>query len=309
MMTLQCNSPSKSGTWKVSVTVLLLLLAILLTGGISQATETFESATKKQYFDKYILKAVDHIYNNYRLLGYDIKELYTHSLPYGKYGEIVGTPGRETMCVAAQIEVILTAIEIYARETGDKSVFDFLPIASWKGYSYRDIKGHIWVNSRFRSSGTPDALKNFGMGEVVPFEQLRPGAFINFSRNNRTGHAVTFISFIDQKGHEYSTHNSSVVGFKYFSAQGRKDPVSGFDYRYAVFKKYGCPKMPYKHDCGLFYSRKQTLLNTGRMFAPTDWQARRLELIDEDPASLPDSVFDSDFFSGDTVEILESLSE
>lgn len=288
-----------------TITVLTGALTIALFSlAEANATPAQTSQSRKTYFEPYILKAVDYLYKNYRLLGYDLNKQYTHHLPYGPYGEIIGTSGHKTMCVAAQVEVILTALDIYARETGDRSAYDFLPIQSWRGTSVHDIKGHIWVNSRFHSNGTADALRNFGMGEVVPFEKLRPGSFLNFSRTNRTGHAVVFIAFLDRQGNEYSAYNPKVIGFKYFSAQGRRDPIhAGLDFRYAVFSQFGCMQMPYKHDCKIIYSRHPSMLNAGRMFAPSSWHhVNHLENFTEDPETLPDSVFNADFFTGDTVE-------
>jgi hypothetical protein len=256
---------------------------------------------EKAYFDAYILKAVSFLYLKYKMLGYDMNQLYTHDLPYGHFGMITGTPGPKTMCVAAQEEVILTAMDIYERETGDKSVHDFLPIQSWKGLTQNDIKGHIWVNARFNSFGTADALKQFGMGENTTFENLRPGAFINFSRTTKSGHAVTFISFIDKDGKEYDTYNAGVIGFKYFSAQGVKDPATaGFDFRYAVFSKFGCPEMPYKNDCNIIYSQNRSTFDAGRMWAPSNWKHPvTLTLTGEHGEPLPDTVLDTDFYTGE----------
>lgn len=256
------------------------------------------------YFNKYILKAVDYLNTNYRLLGYDVRRMYTHHLPYGDYGQIVGTPGHKTMCVAAQLEVILTAMDIYAHETGDYGIYGFLPIQSWRGTSVNDIKGHIWVSQRFHSNGTADALRNFGMGETMRFEDLQPGSFINFNRVSGTGHAATFIAFIDREGNEYSTYNSHIVGFKYFSAQGKKDPKhAGFDFRYAVFHKYGCPDMPYMRDCDIVYSTKSSTLNAGAMLHPSRWHhVRRFDTTTDNGEVLPDNEFNPEYFSGVTTD-------
>lgn len=260
--------------------------------------------TKKAYFDKYVLKAVEYLYANYKMLGYDLNSLYTHDLPYGEYGLLTGTPGPKTMCVAAQIEVILTALDLYAKDTGKKSVFDFLPLRSWKSLTVNDIKGHIWVNSDFDSYGTADALSKFGMGELVPFEKLTPGSFLNYSRTTKSGHAVVFLAFIDKDGKEYTTHNSSVIGFKYFSAQGVKDPATaGFDYRYAIFSKHGCPEMPYKRDCDIIYSTSRKGLNAGRMWAPTSWVRKTPSILTTSTGEpLPESRFDAEFFTGETTD-------
>lgn len=257
-----------------------------------------------RYFNEYILKAVDELYAKYRLLGYDINSVLTHDIQYHTYGTIKATNGPLTMCVAAQMEIILTAYQVYADETGDYQVYDYLPKRSFERLSINDLKGHIWVNHKFNSSGTADALINFGMGERTPFEELTPGSFVNINRSNGTGHAVTFIHYINIKGEPVEKYGPSVVGFKYFSSQGKRND-GGLDYRYAVFKDFGCPEMPYKRDCGVILSNDQNLLNTGRMLNPKNW--RRLPTMisddfDQSKEQLPDTVLDKWYFNGLTTD-------
>lgn len=249
-------------------------------------------------FDDYVLAAVDYLAAEYRLLGYDSAVL-THDIPYGSYGSILMSGGAKTMCVAAAMEVILTAMNLWAEDRPDKAVFDFLPITSWQNLQSTSIKAHIWVNHDLDSWGTADALAHFGMGENVAFEKLRPGAFVNINRTNGTGHAVVFLSFIDIEGTESAAWHEGVVGFKYFSSQGGLEVgAGGLDFRYAVFDKYGTPTMPYKRDTGIIYSTSQHYLNTGFMYAPTQWKK---------PPAAPmwlaaDSVFDPFYFNGVTLD-------
>lgn len=223
-------------------------------------------------FNDYVLAAVDALYAKHRLQGYGASVL-THDIPYGSQGTIPATGGTRTMCVAAVMEVILTAMTIWSEDRRDPSVFSFLPLKSWKTLHSNHIKAHLWVNHRLNSSGTADALRNFGMGERVPFEKLKPGAFINLNRTTRTGHAVVFLAFIDALGREYATWNSHVIGFKYFSAQGGSAVgAGGLDFRYAVFNRHGSPAMPYKRDLRVIYSTNQRYLNTGEMWSPPQWR-------------------------------------
>jgi hypothetical protein len=250
------------------------------------------------YFHDYVLAAVDYLDAEYRLLGYDSAVL-THDIAYGSYGTIVRSGGAKTMCVAAAMEVILTAMTLWAEDTGDATVFDFLPIGSWQTLHSNHIKAHIWVNHELNSYGTADALAHFGMGENVAFEQLRPGSFLNLNRTNGTGHAVVFLSFIDIEGNEFEVWNDSVVGFKYFSSQGGLAVgAGGLDYRYAVFDAYGTPTMPYKRDTGVIYSTNTKYLNTGMMFSPHRWTQKTLQL----PMNAPLSVFDPKYFTGVTID-------
>src|SRR3989339_324103 len=231
-----------------------------------------DTQPEEKYFNAYILKAVDLLSVKYGLLGYDINSVLTHDIIYSTYGVIPARHAPLTMCVAAQMEIILTAYEIYAGETGDYSVYNYLPKRSFEDRTVTDLKGHIWVNRAFNSNGTADALINFGMGERRTFENLAPGDFVNINRTTKTGHAVTFIGYIDKAGNVLTKYDSSVVGFKYFSSQGRAEAgKGGLDYRYAVFSVSGCPEMPYKRDCNVIYSTDQKILNTGTMLSPKFW--------------------------------------
>jgi len=246
---------------------------------------------EEDYFNAYIVMAVDYLYENYGLLGYDIDSELTHDIGYGDQGTIFqrGEEGK-TMCVAAVMEVILTACELYAQETGDHAPYDFLPKQSWENLGDNDIKAHIWVDHALNAYGTADALINFGMGEAIPFEALIPGSFININRTTGTGHAVVFISFVDMNGIEYERYpeNTPIIGFKYFSSQGGSAPgEGGFDYRYAIFSVFhesafcnlhsgvcdekGIPVMPYKRDIHVIYSTNPHYFNTGMMLHPDGW--------------------------------------
>ena len=256
------------------------------------------SVPASQYFNDYVLAAVDYLDAQYRLLGYDAAVL-THDITYGSYGTIVRSGGAKTMCVAAAMEVILTAMNLWEEDTGDASVFAFLPIESWQTLDSDHIKAHIWVNHALESYGTADALAHFGMGENVSFEELRPGSFLNLNRTSGTGHAVVFLSFIDIEGNESATWHDGVVGFKYFSSQGGLDVgAGGFDYRYAIFDEFGSPPMPYKRDTGVINSTDTMYLNTGMMFSPDHWSTTTLQA----PLNVPPTVFNPTYFSGVTID-------
>jgi len=253
-----------------------------------------------KYFNAYILKAVDYLKANYGLLGYDINSILTHDIEYYDLGTIKARHAPLTMCVAAQMEIILTAFDLYAKETGDYSVYSYLPKRSFEGLEITDLKGHIWVNPDFNANGTADALINFGMGERRAFEALQPGDFVNINRTTRTGHAVTFIGYINNTGKMLPKYDPTVVGFKYFSSQGLKDAgQGGFDYRYAVFSKYGCPEMPYKRDCNVIYSADQKYLNTGTMLAPAFWTGVKPQAASGASGA---TVLNRSFFNGITTD-------
>jgi hypothetical protein len=250
------------------------------------------------YFNDPVLAAIDYLWASYRMLGYDSAVL-THDVPYGSSGVIEASGGARTMCVAAAMEIILAAMNIWAEDRGDDSVFDFLPESSWETLHVDHIKAHIWVNHSLDSYGTADALAHFGMGEPLPLEQLTPGAFINLNRTTGTGHAVVFVSFIDIAGHEYPRYEPGMVGFKYFSSQGGYDVGSGgMDFRYAIFEQYGSPPMPGKRDLHVVESDNDHLLNTGMMWAPPRWTSMDYQ----PPAGAWPSAFDPVRFDGRTAD-------
>jgi hypothetical protein len=230
-------------------------------------------------FNKYILKAVEDINRNYPSKGYDINRAYTHDIAYGAE-TIKSSQQPLTMCVAATAEVIITALNIYAGETGDKSVYKYFPATSWNRMRPKDIRSHIWVDPKLDSYGTADALVTFGVGKRVKFSELEPGSFVNINRLNNSGHSVVFIGFIDGKGEVLPQYSDKVMGFKYFSSQGKGTTGdAGFAYRYAFFAKDTnkpyCPDLPAgkRRDCKIIWSTGQKLLNTGYMLMPSKWDA------------------------------------
>lgn len=288
-----------------------LLLACGETRSLSANTSTDSSQElpfvkpNGVHFNAEIIKAVEELAPKYGLRGYDINSVLTHDITYSNLGKVMATGGGKTMCVAAQLEVILTAINIYARETKDLSIYKFLPLRSWQRLGASDFRGHLWVNHSFNSYGAGDALENFGMGEFVPFEKLQPGGFVNFNRNNesRSGHAVVFIGFIDVKGNLLTSYSSKVIGFKYFSAQGTSAVGNGgLDFRYAIFDQFGCPAMPGKRDCQIIYSKNRKYLNTGMMWHPNLWNKTRATLAQKASSDLGETVFNKEYFNGVTTD-------
>jgi hypothetical protein len=256
-------------------------------------------APPAQKFNDWVLRAVDWLDENHGRRGYDSAVL-THDVPYGDDGWITATKPPRTMCVAAVMEVILVAMQLYAAETGDASAYAFLPERSFESLAAGALKAHLWVNHEINAGGTGDALRHFGMGMTVPFESLEPGAFINLNRTSGTGHAVVFLAFIDLQGNESPTWHERVVGFKYFSSQGGYD-TGGLDYRYAVFSEYGSPPMPYLRDLNVIYSRDQKYLNTGVLYHPDVWLPTHYAMGARRSAA-PDSVFDPVYFDPHTAD-------
>ena len=269
-----------------------------------------QSLDSDTLFADYMVRATEYLYEHYGLLGYDINSVLTHDISYGDYGVIpqTGVDGK-TMCVAAVLEVILTAMQLYEEDTGDSTVWDFLPMRSYRYLGAGDIRAHLWVNyDDIDSGGSADALRHFGMGMNVPFERLVPGSVVNINRTTGSGHAVVFLAFIDGDGNQYESYPDGVdvVGFYYFSSQGSSTPgAGGFSYRYAVFSDYGCPEMPGARDCNVIWSEGQLYFNRGVIYHPRAWRPAYYTLLGtlrSATAGTPVSSFDGVYFDGVTTD-------
>lgn len=132
--------------------------------------------------------------------GYSRSASFSRDLDFGKAYRLRARQAPLTMCVSATMEVIVTALDIYARETGDYAPFSYLPTSSWERLRPVDLRAQIWIVKHSASQGTAHALQKFGMGTVRDFRDITPGAFVNLNRNNRTGHAVIFLGYLDARG-------------------------------------------------------------------------------------------------------------
>lgn len=239
------------------------------------ASPPASAQTGDRDFNVYIKKAVDVLQQQYPKGGYDIRSAFTHDIPYGD-GTIKKTSSRAapapSMCVAGMAEVIATAILLYAKETGDTSVFKKVPASMWTRGNVLSLRANLFMYSGTRSRGTADTLRRFGMGREIGFQSLRQGDFVNLNRTTKSGHAVVFMGFLDGSGNDTSVP-AAIRGFKYFSLQGKGKPDAGFGYRWAFFEGT-CPTLSRERtrDCHVIRSNNPVLLNTGRMNWPTDWQ-------------------------------------
>jgi hypothetical protein len=185
------------------------------------------------------------------------------------------------MCVAAVVEIMVEALNLYLARTGDESFKARLPLARWNNGTRTGVIPNVFMYAGSDSAGTAFALKRLGLGAERPFEQLQPGDFINFNRTNATGHAVVFLGYLTGgSAAPQKAFSPAVVGFRYFSAQGMGRSDGGFGYRNAYFVNK-CPKPRGRDDdCNIIgfsvaadgkLSQSRRLLNTGTMYAPSSW--------------------------------------
>lgn len=279
--------------------ILFVILTAVISVGIFGSAKAADS--NKKQFNEYVLKAVALLAEHRRYGGYSIREALTQDLqmngnccvraiphPKAPWSEDRTSqrqlPDHRTMCVAAVHEIIVEALNLYATETHDMSPFEKRPLSFWDGSTKRAIKPYLYMYAGVDSNGTASALERFGMGREVPFSSMDPGDFINFNRPH-SGHAAIFLGYLDKQGGLLTKYGPTVAGFKYFSAQGAGKPDAGFGYRWAYFAPY-CPEQrdPNKpRDCELVRSSDQKYLNTGTMYAPSEWPSFQdaMEALDE----------------------------
>jgi hypothetical protein len=227
------------------------------------------ATARAQDFNAYVLKSIEHLHPLYAKGGYDLNQAFTHDIRYGTRGVVKASAPARTMCVAAVTEVILYAINKYAETTGDATVYDKIPLFAWTQGNMLSLRANIFMFGGTGSLGTGHTLKDFRLGDELAFEQLKAGDFVNLNRTNGSGHAVVFLGFLTRDSTLLATHDASVVGFRYFSAQGGSD--NGFGYRNAFFTG-NCPtRSSLPTDCNIMRSPNRALLNLGRMWEPARW--------------------------------------
>lgn len=290
-------------SWAPITKPLAALIASLLIGGCAAQLSNQRVRSQRLYLNSYVVQAVQHLAQDYQGLGYG-SQAFTHDLRFGDSGTLAATGKPLTMCVAAQLEVFVEALNLYADETQDFQAFHFIPKTSWERLRPGDLRGQIWVVADATSHGISDALQNYGMGEKKPFARLKPGDFVNFNRDNGSGHGVVFLGYLDRTGNELATYGPEVAGFKYFSSQGHL-VGGGLGYRYAFFKPY-CPVLAdaRKRDCGVIRSESQRLLNTGSAWLPSTWDRETADAFRRSVTSrsFVEGEFDANYFTGVTTD-------
>jgi hypothetical protein len=252
-------------------------------------------------FSPYIVKAAEYLNERYNGLGYDLYGRFTHDLPYGgQPGVIPATRGDGTMCVAAQAEVFITALDLYYQDTRDASVFEALPVYHWKRWRQdsETMLQWIWVNPPIGAYGAGAAFAHFGIGEQRAFDALEPGAFLNFnfttSGGKGLGHAVVFIDYLTLDGGHTTASGDDVAGFRFFSSQGRtRDARSGLGYRVTMRADRAARVALSDADAGIRYpsfdySDDPHFLHGGVVYHPKHWGADGTPAeADEAPGDVP----------------------
>jgi hypothetical protein len=76
-----------------------------------------------------------------------------------------------------------------------------------------------WYVRELMGSGVVEAVENYGIGERITYwEDIQPGDFLQFWRNNGSGHNNIFIEWVRNSSED-------IVGVKYWSTQGSTNGV------------------------------------------------------------------------------------
>lgn len=136
---------------------------------------------------------------------------------------------RASHCVGITFEVFFKAMVERNEKLGIEA-YDF------NGLTYDQLYDFVltWyvASSNKNTHNLTVALERYGLGtRIHNFEDARPGDFIDFSRENYTGHTVVLINWIRDNG--------KIVGLKYWSSQQSTKGISYNEEYFNITKPNG----------------------------------------------------------------------
>ncbi|UNC90649.1 hypothetical protein [Candidatus Contubernalis alkaliaceticus] len=134
---------------------------------------------------------------------------------------------RSSHCVGITFEVLFRALQERNRQLG-------IPVEDFNGMNWDNL--HDFVLNWYAASGSKRtnnivlAVEKYGIGKrITNLEDVQPGDFIDFDRENGGGHAVVFINWIKES-------DGRIIGLRYWSSQGS---TGGINYNEEFFNVYG----------------------------------------------------------------------
>ncbi len=125
-------------------------------------------------------------------------------------------------CTGITFEVFFKAMQNRNRDLG-------IDINNFNGMNKEEL--YDFALTWYVAKGSEDisnvahAMEKYGVGKKIHnMEELRAGDFINFNRENGTGHCAVFINWIREE--------DKIVGIRYWSSQGS---TNGIDYKEEYF--------------------------------------------------------------------------
>ncbi|KUO70716.1 MAG: hypothetical protein APF81_26060 [Desulfosporosinus sp. BRH_c37] len=128
---------------------------------------------------------------------------------------------RASHCVGITFEVFFRAMQDWNQRQGNAG-------DNIKGLNYDQLSDFIlkwYVAGPKTENNLVIALEKYKLGkQITNFEEARPGDFIDFSRENQTGHTVVLIDWVRDNG--------KIVGLRYWSSQ---ESTNGIAYKTEYF--------------------------------------------------------------------------
>lgn len=136
---------------------------------------------------------------------------------------------RASNCTGITFEVFFKAMQRRNKDLG-LSIDDFNGMSKDQLFDFI-LTWFVAMGDKSESNLTV-AIEKYGLGNrIYNLENLRPGDFMDFSRENNTGHAVIFINWIRKEG--------QIIGFKYWSSQGSTNGISYKEEYFNIKDKFG----------------------------------------------------------------------
>jgi len=122
-----------------------------------------------------------------------------------------GEPERRTFCCGLTLEVFLDAWQQWVALNPDAA-------AALQPRHFDDFRKD-WFVREVRGAGPAEALVGRGIGRIVPYDEARPGDFLQLWRTNDTGHSAIFLGWIRNPAEE-------IVGVNYWSSQKNTNGIA-----------------------------------------------------------------------------------
>lgn len=197
-------------------------------GGSIEDNRTKPEVSLNGYLNKYVLDVIktykigsypyllNNDYQNYNGVTENIYyqgELLLKANPNGN---------RASHCTGITFEVFFKAMEQRNKELG-------IDTHNFNGMTKDELFDFAltWyvANGPKSQSNLALAMQKYGIGyRITNLEEVKAGDFIDFSRENNTGHTAVFLNWIRE--------GDKIIGFKYWSSQGS---TNGIDYNEEYF--------------------------------------------------------------------------
>jgi len=136
---------------------------------------------------------------------------------------------RASYCTGITFEVFFKAMQKRNRNLG-------IDINNFNGMNKEEL--YDFALTWYVAKGPKDisnmalAMEKYGVGKRIHnMEELRAGDFIDFSRENDTGHSAVFINWVRAR--------DEIIGFKYWSSQGSTNGISYKEEYFNIKRKDG----------------------------------------------------------------------